>query len=344
MNGWSTRRLRAAAITFLALAVVFVAVALAAELVLSRGQTRIALEFMLIASLVIGIQVYVGNSGVLSFGHVAFYGLAAYTAALAAMSPEQKTRFQLELPGWLMDMEAPLLLAVALAVVAVVIFAAFTGVPIARMQPSVVPMATLVLLVVVHSVINVSATWTRGPIGLASVPDLVDVWTVLATSLLVTAAALVYRASPWGLKLQAIREDPVAAESLGIPVARIRFAGWMVSAVLTAVAGAVWALNSLAFNPDRFFFTETFALLTMLVIGGFGSVTGAVVGAAIVSMVSELLRGLEGGFSVGPLTVGELPGIVQLATAVLILLVLVWRPGGIFGNKEAGDLLWRQKQ
>src|SRR5690554_3387551 len=299
MTSWSIRRLKSAAVTFLVVGGIFTATALVAEFVLNRSQQRIALEFMLIACLVIAIQVYVGNSGLLSFGHVAFFAIAAYVAALTVMPPEQKLNLTPDLPAFLMGMEASLIGAIVIAVIAVVIFAGFTGVPLARMSPAVVPMATLALLVVVHSVVNVSTGWTRGPIGLANVPDLVDVWVVLATSLFITAAALLFGASPWGLKLQAVREDAVAAAALGIPVARMRFAGWMISAALMAVGGSVWALNALAFNPAKFFFTDTFALLTMLVIGGLGSVTGALLGAAIVSLLSELLRGLESGFTIG---------------------------------------------
>lgn len=343
MNAWSMRRLKSSAITFSILAVLFTVTAFAAEFLMSRSQQRIALEFILIACMVIAIQAYVGNSGLLSFGHVAFFAIAAYVAALAALPPAWKESNTPGLPAFLTNLDSSFILAVGLAVVAVLFFAAFTGVPIARMDASVVPMATLAMMVVVHSVINISTSWTRGPIGLVNVPDLVNVWTVLFTSLFITASALVYAASPWGTKLQAVREDAVAAAALGIPVARMRFVGWMVSAGLMAIGGSVWALNAMAFNPTKFFFTDTFALLAMLAIGGLGSVTGAVLGAAIVSLLSELLRNLESGFSIGPIVIGELPGLVQMATAVLILLVLIWRPRGILGNREAGELRWGKK-
>lgn len=343
MRSWSIHRLKSSALTFAVLAVVFTTTAIIAEFFLSRSQERVAMEFMLIASIVIGIQVYVGNSGVLSFGHVAFFALAAYAAALAVLPPTQKESQTPAIPSWLIEMQTSLFGAVAFAVIVVLLFAGFTGVPVARMNSSVVPMATLAILVVVHSVANVSTDWTRGPMGLVGIPDLVSTWTILGTSLFVCAAALLYRVSAWGLKLQAIREDEVAAAALGIPVARMKFIGWVISAALVGVAGSVWGLNSLAFNSDKFFFAETFALLTMIVIGGLGSTTGAVLGAAIVSVLTELLRGIEAGFTIGPLQVPDLPGIVQLATAALMLLVLYVRPQGIFGNVEIGDLKWGRK-
>ncbi|MBR22148.1 MAG: hypothetical protein CMF57_06885 [Leifsonia sp.] len=333
---WSRRRLAEGARTFLVLAAVFIVVAVIIETVLGRSDSRIATEFMLVTSMVIAIQVYVGNSGLVSFGHVAFFAIAAYVAALAAMSPENLANIAPDVPSWLAEMQADLPVAVGLGIVAVLVFAAFTGVPFARMKASVVSAATLALLVLVHSVINLWSGMTNGPLGLVNVPDLVDTWVVLGTCLIITAAALTYRASPWGVKLQAVRDDEVAAAALGIPVARMRFAAWMVSAVLMALGGSVWALNAMAFAPSQFYFADTFAMLSMLVIGGLGSVTGAVLGSAIVTMLSEVLREFEGGMSLGQIQVPELPGIVQMATAVLILVILIWRPGGILRNEEAG--------
>lgn len=339
---WSRRRLAEATRTFLVLAAFFLIIAIIIETVLGRSDSRIATEFMLVTSMVIAIQVYVGNSGLVSFGHVAFFAIAAYVAALAAMPPESLESIAPDVPSWLAGMEAGLPLAVGLGILAVLVFAAFTGVPFARMKASVVSAATLALLVLVHSVINLWSGVTNGPRGLINVPDLVTTWIVLGTCLVITAAALTYRASPWGLKLQAVRDDEVAAAALGIPIARMRFAGWMVSAALMAFGGSVWALNAMAFAPSQFYFANTFAMLSMLVIGGLGSVTGAVLGAAIVTVLSEFLRNLESGVSLGGIQIPELPGIVQMATAILILVILIWRPGGILRNDEAGAFSFRR--
>lgn len=343
MNSWSRARLREAVVTFCVLAAVFVVVALLIENVFGRGHQRVAVEFMLVASLVVAIQSYVGNSGLISFGHVSFYAIGAYVAALAVLPASKKARQVPDLIPLLRDIEAGLWAAIGLAVVAVAIFAALIGVPFARMNASVVPAATLALLVLTHSVINLSLRVTRGPQGLSGIPDLVATPTVLATALFISGAALLYRASPWGLRLQAVREDEVAATALGINVGVTRFIGWMVSAVLMGLGGAVWALNALAFAPAKFYFADTFALLAMLVIGGLGSVTGAVLGAAAITVLAELLRGFERGRTIGPITLPELPGIVQMATAVLILVVLMWRSNGVLGNTEAGGVRWKRR-
>jgi branched-chain amino acid transport system permease protein len=114
---WSRMRLVESARTFIILSTVFVVVAVIIETVLGRSDSRIATDFMLVTSMVIAIQVYVGNSGLVSFGHVAFFAIAAYVAGLAALSPERLASIAPDVPRWLADMEASLPVAVGLAVI-----------------------------------------------------------------------------------------------------------------------------------------------------------------------------------------------------------------------------------
>lgn len=337
MGQWSRRRLRTALITWLALTVVLVSVAILAEYVLDRGLERIAVEFLIVTGLVVALQSFVGNSGILSFGHVAFFAVGAYVTALATIPPTQKESLVPDLPSWLAGMEAGLGSAMGLAVVAVILFAAATGAAITRMRESVMPMATLALLVMAHSVFALWDGVTRGNRGLVGIPDQVSTWTAMGGAVLIAGIALLFAASQSGLRLQAVRDDPVAAAAMGISVVRARFAGWMVSALLMGVGATLWASNSLAFGPEKFYYTDTFTLLAMLVIGGMGSVSGAIAGALVVSVLSELLRGLERGFELGPIQVDELPGIIQLAVAVSILVILIWRPRGLLGDREVGE-------
>ena len=197
-------------------------------------------------------------------------------------------------------------------------------------------MATLALLVMMHAIFSNWETVTRGTIGLYGIPRGINLWVALSGIIIIIGLALLFKASPTGLHLQASREQPLAAQTIGINLVRVRLIGWLVSGALMGSAGALWAQNILAFGPDQFYFVETFTVLSMLVIGGLGSVSGAVVGAAVVTVVSELLRDLEGGFTLGPLSIPELPGLVQLAVAVLIMIILIYRPEGLLGQREVG--------
>lgn len=343
MNSWSKTGTRRALITWVILTLVLVVVAVLAVTVLGRGQTRIANQFIINVGVVVAIQSFIGATGLLSFGHIAFLGIGAYTTGLLTIPVSQKESILPALPNWLINMEVGLLAALVLTLVVVAIVAAFFGAPISRMRQNVIPMATLAVLVIVYTVANLWDDVTRGTRGLVGVPHLTTTWTILAATSLIILAALLFKASPWGLQAQAVREDEVAAASFGISIARTRFIAWVFSAALMSVAGTMWALNSMAFSPEQFFFAETFSLLAMLIIGGIGSVSGALVGVAAITVLAELLRDLERGFSLGPLQLGELPGLVQFATAALIIVLLILRPSGLFGNGEIGGGRWKLK-
>jgi len=156
---------------------------------------------------------------------------------------------------------------------------------------------------------------------------------------------LLFKASPSGLCLQASRDDPLATRTLGVSVPRTRLIGWVLSAILMGAGGAMWAQNNLAFGPNQFYYTETFNLLSMLVIGGICSITGAFAGVAVVTLVSELLRGLENGLSIGSwLTLPELPGVAQMSIACLIIVILIIRPEGLLGLSELADFVRKRRK
>lgn len=344
MRSWSITRTRSALFNWAILSTALLVVVILAEAVMSRGQVRIANQFVINVGIVVAIQSYVGTTGILSFGHVAFLCIAAYIAGLVTIPPDQKADLLPALPEWLQSFSVGLPGALGIGVIAVCVVAMLFGAPISRMRENVIPMATLALLVIIYTVVNLWDDVTRGTRGLVSVPNLVSGWSILLVSSAVILAALLFKASPWGLQAQAVREDEVAAASFGISIARTRFISWVFSAILMGAAGTMFALNSLAFSPEQFFFAETFSLLAMLIIGGMGSVSGAVIGVAAVTVLSELLRGLEQGISVGAVHIGELPGLVQFSTAVLIVVLLALRPTGLFGNRELGKVTWFSKR
>lgn len=336
MTAFSRRRLAGAARSWATLTVILVLITVAGSMFLDASSQRVLTNFLIVVGTVVAIQSFVGNSGLLSFGHVALFGAGAYAAALVTIPTDRKVEL-LQLPDFLRGIETGVWGAVLAAVVVSSLIAAFAGVAISKMEGTGLVMATLALLVMMHTVFANWESVTRGTIGILSVPKLVDQTVALIAAVVIIGGALLFAASPAGLRLQAVREDELAAAALGISVSRTRFTGWMVSAVLIGAGSAIWALNNLAFGPDQFFFAETFTLLSMLVIGGLGSVSGAVVGSAVVTLLAELLRPLERGFTVGPVTVTELPGLIQLALAVLILVVLIFAPRGITGGRELGS-------
>lgn len=336
MGNWSHRRLRASGRTWLVLSLGLLLVGGGVWLWGEANLVRITTNFFILCTLVVALQVFVGNSGIVSFGHVAFFGVGAYTAALLTIPPNIKERALPLLPAFLLHLETGLGAATLGGALAALLFALLTGLALARMQEQAMAMATLALLVMMHAVFANWESVTRGTIGIYGIPRSLNLWVALGGVIVIGGLALLFKASPAGLYLQVSREDPLAAQTIGINLFQVRLVGWLASGALMGSAGALWAQNILAFGPDQFYFGETFTLLSMLVIGGLGSVSGAVTGAAVVTVVSELLRDLEGGFTLGPWSIPELPGLVQLAVAVLIMIILIYRPEGLLGQREVG--------
>jgi branched-chain amino acid transport system permease protein len=150
-----------------------------------------------------------------------------------------------------------------------------------------------------------------------------------------------YKESGPGLRLRATREDSLSAASVGTNVVRTRYGAWILSAAMMGAAGSLWAQSVIAFNANQFYFSITFALLAMLVIGGRTSITGAVAGAAVITFLTDTLARVEQGVSIGPWELPRITGTVQFAIALLIIVTLILRPEGIFDRWEIDDLVRR---
>ena len=305
----------------------------------SSGRTYVV--FLVNVMLVVSIQAFIGNSGVVSFGHVAFMGIGAYTTALVTIPDVIKTAQLPELPSAIATADLGLLPAIALSAVVAGVVAAIFGGGMIRMTESTMAMATLALLVVVHAFLQNATTFTRGSLGLAAIP----VRTTLAVATIGAVAFLLlgrlFKDSGPGLRLRASREDPLSAASVGTNVVRSRYGSWILSAAMMGAAGSLWAQSVIAFNANQFYFAITFSLLAMLVIGGRTSITGAVAGAAIITFLTDTLARVEQGVAIGPWELPRITGMVQFAIALLIIVTLILRPEGIFDRWEIDDLVRR---
>ncbi|MEX0985790.1 MAG: branched-chain amino acid ABC transporter ATP-binding protein/permease [Actinomycetota bacterium] len=305
----------------------------------SSGRTFVM--FVVNVMLVVSIQVFIGNSGIVSFGQVAFMGVGAYVTALVTI-PEAIKASQLPgLPSLLATADLGLVPAIAASALAAVIVAAVFGGAVIRMTEATMAMATLALLVVTHTFFQNATTFTRGSVGLAGIPVRTGVVAGTAAAIVFVLIGRLYKESGPGLRLRASREDPLSAASVGTNVVRTRYGAWLLSAAMMGGAGSLWAQSVIAFNANQFYFAITFALLAMLVIGGRTSITGAVTGAAIITFLTDTLARVEQGVSIGPWELPRITGTVQFAIALLIIITLILRPEGIFDRWEIDDLLRR---
>lgn len=297
--------------------------------------------FLVSVCLVTSLQLFVGNSGILSFGHVAFMAVGAYVTALVTIQATLKAQQVPDLPGSIARLELGLLPAVLSGGLVAVVVATLVGFVLVSMREDAMVMATLALLVAVYTVLLNWTSVTRGSQGLFAVPELTTPTLAILAATSFIVAARTFKSSRWGLQLRASREDPLSAASVGINVARIRLGAWVLSALMMGIAGGLWALAVIAFGPGQFFFAATFSMLAMLVAGGRESVLGAVVGVAIVSLITETLAQVEQGVAIAGIDIPRISGAVQLAVAALIIVTLMWRPQGLVGRRELDELVPR---
>jgi branched-chain amino acid transport system permease protein len=292
--------------------------------------------------IVLALQIFSGNSGVLSFGHAAFVAVGAYFSALLTIPKESKTFQFLTMPHWLASWIFPAQLTPLEAILAgaglAAVVAAIFAPPIARLTGVGAGIATLALLVI-DNVFNVQTTSiTRGTSTLIGVPLTTTYVSLLVWSLIFLAVAYVFKQSRVGLRLRATRENVRAAKSVGIRVARERAIAWILSGFVAGAAGALYGHWYVTFSPGDFYINTNgidlvILPIAMLVIGGMGSVTGAVLGCYFVTIVYTFFNRWEvDGFSG---TVGTVPsGTANLILAATFLVVLILRPRGLSGGRE----------
>jgi branched-chain amino acid transport system permease protein len=166
---------------------------------------------------------------------------------------------------------------------------------------------------------------TNGPMGIKGIPQYTDLkWSVGALVVL-TYAAVRLKNSSFGRALRAIREDELAAESMGINVFRHKLLAFMFSAFCAGVSGGLMATLIGTITPDLFRFFMTFYLLMIIVLGGLGSISGAIVGGFIFAAVFEALRFVD---------TAVVPGMRMVVFAVLLILIMLFFRRGLFGREE----------
>jgi branched-chain amino acid transport system permease protein len=296
---------------------------------------RLAVVTMLMnLVLVVGLYMFVGVSGVFSFGQMAFMAIGAYTAGLVRIPDETKTLVLPDLPGFIARAEYGPLVATLLGGAAAAALAIIVAIPLMRMRELSIALGTFVVLIIVNVVAEAADFLTHGPAGLAGIPITTTRDNALVWALIAILAAHLFQRSKTGLRLRSSRDDEVAARSVGVNVPGQRFVAFVVSGFFVGIGGALYAQYLGAVTPDLFYLGITFTTLAMLVVGGRTSLSGAVVGTIAISALTELLRHAERGFDIGIANVPGRIGMTEAGLAVALLVVLIWRPAGVTNGRE----------
>jgi branched-chain amino acid transport system permease protein len=295
--------------------------------------------------LAVGYNVINGFTGMFSLGHAAFFGIGAYAGGLyfAHFYPALYTA-----PYW-----GHFVVGCLVAIAVSGLFGLLVAVPCLRLSGDYLAIATLAFAEIFRIVMD--SLWPErlgGPTGLEMPPKLPSQWAfgvALAMIALVVVAALRIKRSATGRAFLAIRENEIAAEAMGMNTARLKVEAFVIGSAIAGLAGALYAFSSDRIAPKDFDLMKTIIPLLMIVLGGLGSVSGAVVGAVllgaidpIVRFVPEQMKALwaNAHYAWAMDKIKENP---QLVYALMLILLIRLRPQGLFGTREISDL-WKARR
>jgi len=269
----------------------------------------------------IGLMVLTGHTGQVSFGHASFLGIGAYSHSI------------------LLSYGVPFTVSLLLTLLVSAAIGMALGRSASKMHGFYLAIATLAFGILIETVFGEWASLTGGYMGLA-VPSLkvfgfslAEVWQqyyvdLVITLLIVWGAANLFR-SPTGRSFVAVRDSELSARCLGVNVEWVKIQAFGVSAAITGLAGALLAHHLTYLAPDVFGVLESLKLLLMIVVGGLGTILGAVFGAIVISVLPIALSFLK---DILPPSIGQTAGIEPLLFGLIIVLVIVFEPGGIYGR------------
>lgn len=301
---------------------------------------RIVIGLCISIILVVSLNLSSGFTGVFSLGHTGFMAIGAYAAAILTLPLALKLINLPDLPPWLENTELSFLSATLLAGVLAMLVALVVGFSIMRLTGPYVGVASMGFLVIVNVILTNWDSMTRGARTFSGVPAHTNLWWVGGWTIVTIYVIWRIARSSFGRQMMAIRDNEIAAQSLGINVLRTRLLAFCISAFFTAVAGSLWAHFIQAFSPRAFYFVQTFSIITMLIAGGMGSISGSVIGAVGITVLSEVLRNGERGFNLGFIQLPPIYGASQILMAVIFILLIIFRPDGVMGKREIDFKTW----
>jgi branched-chain amino acid transport system permease protein len=316
----------------LAPVVLVVAAALLGTLVSISTQTYFT-DTLVKVAIVVALYVFIGNSGVLSFGHISFVALGAWTAGVLTVPPSEKPAIMPNLAGFLQHRHADNVESLLLAALVGGIAAFLVGIPLMRLSGLAAGIATFAVLEITHNLLQYQERIGPGLNAFSSVPETTGLRQAAIGAVVCIVVAFLYARSRFGRLLRATREDDAAARAVGASVYRQRLIAFTVSGFLAGLGGGLY-VHLLPVQVNSVYLDLTFITLAMLVVGGATSLFGAVVGALAVSALDSWLSVAENGTSLFGWHIDLPSGSAEIVVGILMAAVLILRPSGLTGGRE----------
>jgi branched-chain amino acid transport system permease protein len=277
-----------------------------------------------------------GVTGQFSLEPNAFLAIGAYTSAILTLSPDEKIRsFIIEPMIWpLSEVTLSFPVSLLLAGVVTAFMAFLMAIPVFRVRGDYLAIVTLGFGEVVQVLANNAISITNGSLGLKGLAAHTTLWWSWGVCLVTVFAIVRLVNSSYGRAMKAVREDEAAAQAMGINAFWIKTLAFTFSAFFEGVAGGLLAHLITTISPSLFTFLLTFHLLIIIVIGGLGSTTGAIIAAVLVTWSGEWLRIVEEPITLLGYHYSGIPGMRMVIFSILLILVMIFARSGIMGRRE----------
>ena len=254
--------------------------------------------------LAVSLNLVTGFTGQFSLGHAGFMAIGAYAAGIVTMAVPTVWGF---LGGLLLG-------AVLAAAVGFLV-----GLPTLRLRGDDLAIATLGMAEIIR-ILLLNFEWSNGAAGLSGIPQIVDWnWLFLFTAGSIFLIGNFLRSSQ-GRDCISIREDEIAAESVGVHAVRAKMMAFIIGAFFAGIAGALYASYFYFIKPDLFGFLKSIDILVIVVLGGLGSISGSIIAAILLAVVSTLLQ--------------EFAAVRMIVYAFVLVVIMIFRPQGLMGSRE----------
>lgn len=271
-----------------------------------------------------------GFTGMFSLGHAGFMAIGAYTVGLLTMPVQMKAMYFFMEPivPVLANVEWGFFPALLAAGVVAGLFGLLIGAPVLRLTDDYLAIATLGFAEIIRVVFTNTQSITNGALGLKGIPAHTNIWWSWGVAFFSLGFITFLMKGSYGKAFMAIREDEVAARSMGVNLFKHKVMSFTFGSFLAGVAGGLLAALLGTIDPNMFRITLTFNILLIVVLGGLGSIGGTAVSAVIVTVMMEALRFLDESINLGFVQLKGVPGMRMVVFSIILILVVIIRSKG----------------
>lgn len=287
-----------------------------------------------------------GFTGLFSLGHAGFMAIGAYTVALLTIPPEMKAMnfYMKPILPVLLDLNMPFIFALLMGGLVAAFFGFLIGAPVLKLTDDYLAIATLGFSEIIRVVFINMQSVTNGALGLKGIPQLnnnfiADIFNMPAKSNLLWAGIVAILTiifmkllmnGSYGKAFKAIREDEIAARSMGINLFKHKVLSFTIGSFFAGIGGGLLAVSLGTIDPALFKFALTFNILLIVVLGGMGNINGTVISAIVITFAMEGLRFLDESMNLGFFQTPALPGMRMVVFSLILMLVVIFKKDNIF--------------